>query len=53
MIQDVLPTAATVGKIMPSPVIMSRLFIDTTELLEWEDLGPVLPKWMFGLARRR
>ena len=44
-IQDALPTAATVGRRMASPVIMSRLFIiDTKELLEWEDLGQVLPK---------
>lgn len=44
-VQDISPTAATVGKRMPSPIIVSRLLInDTKELLEWEDLGPALPK---------
>lgn len=45
VIQDVRPTAATVGKRMPSPIVTSRLFIiDTKELQEWEDLGPALPE---------
>lgn len=30
---------------LPSPIIVSRLFItDTRKLLEWEGLGPALPK---------
>lgn len=50
----VVPTALTVGERMPSPVVMSSLFlIDITELLEWDDLGPAVTEWMSGLASRR
>lgn len=50
----VVPTDLTVGERMPSPVVMSSLFlIDITELLEWDDLGPAVTEWMSGLASRR